>query len=99
MMRLPSLTLLTLIAGALAVSACGRRADLEKPTASAPAVEEDQRIAGPLAVPLGREDATAARTAAAQLEDGTLETQESLDTSRDDSEKPSRPFFLDRLVE
>ncbi len=94
-MRLSSLTILALLTGALAVSACGRRADLEAPSASL--VEDDQRIAGPLAVPLGQETKSAARTAAAEVKDGTLETQGRPKTARD--ERPDRPFFLDGLLE
>lgn len=94
-MRLPEITLLALIAGALAVSACGRRADLEAPSAAL--VEEEQRLDGPFAVPLGRETDSAARTAVTEADDGTLETQRRPSIERD--ERPNRPFFLDGLVE
>ncbi|MCP1199977.1 hypothetical protein [Notoacmeibacter sp. MSK16QG-6] len=98
-MRLPLLTLIVLIVGALAVSACGRRAALEKPSSSP--VEKQERVAGPLGVPLGREDSSAARAAATDLEDGTLETQQGeRSTSTDDGDtRTDRRFFLDGLLE
>ena len=94
-MRLPSSSLLVLLAGMLAVSACGRRAELETPSAAL--VQENQSIAGPLAVPLGRDTETAARSAAAEVKDGTLETQDRPKPKRET--RPNRPFFLDGLVE
>ncbi|OXT02688.1 hypothetical protein B7H23_07330 [Notoacmeibacter marinus] len=98
-MRLSFLTLILLLAGALTLSACGRRAPLEAPSSAL--VEKPERVAGPLAVPLGREDRSEARAAAADLEDGTLETQqgERRVVENDGESRTDRPFFLDRLVE